>query len=68
MWGGEQSLRDIGRRGYRLEEEKKFLSHMDSQIDEIAQRLDKHTLPARKTDENGEEIDESSEEEEENYL
>ncbi len=53
-------------------QEKQFLSSMDSKIDEIAKRLDGHTLPKRKEEEESEETDENeeekSEETQENYL
>lgn len=58
-----------------IEEENKFLSNMDSKIDEIAQRLDKHKLPKRQEETDQEESDEikektdsSEESKEENYL
>lgn len=40
-----------------IEEEKEFLNSMESQIDEIASRLDSHELPKRKEEEPKEEED-----------
>ena len=54
-----------------LVEEKQFLSHMDSKIDEISARLDTHVLPKRQEEnssENEENSEKKEEEEEENYL
>lgn len=62
-----------------ITEEKEFLSGMDSKIDEIAKRLDKHVLPKRREEQPSEEAmdeselseektDDETDETQENYL
>lgn len=57
----------------RTEEEKKeeesFLKNVDSKIEELSQRIEKHKLPERKVEEEKTESEEENkEEEEENYI